>query len=430
MRDKILAFCRAEVQTGDTVYCAVSGGADSVALLHCLSSIKETLGIEVRAAHFNHSLRGEESDADEAFVRTFCAELGVPLTAGRGDTRARANASDDSLEEAARRLRYAFFETLPGYVATAHTADDNLETLLINLVRGTSLAGLGGIPPRRERYLRPMLNISRDEVLTYLREQGLFHREDSSNQSDEYLRNRLRHHVLPQLKGENPALLHSVSSLTLRLRQDEDYLSAAAQRALQAAQQGDGWICSLLANEPEPILHRAAIELLRDIPDRTARHVQALCDLIRSENPSARLHLPEGRIARREYGLLFLSPDIHEPTPTVSLKIPGMTIAGRWQIECVLTPQRTDGLCIPYNAGAHYFVRTRQTGDRIRLPGGSKSLKALMIDRKIPAAQRGRIPVLCDEGGPIALLGVAADCEKAAGSAQTYLSISHKEIFD
>ena len=147
MRDKILTFCRSAFTGGETVYCAVSGGADSVALLHCLNSLREELGITVCAAHFNHCLRGEASNADEAFVRDFCEQHGIHLTCGRGDTNARVAASDDSVEEAARRLRYEFFATLPGHVATAHTADDNLETLLINLIRGTSLAGLCGIPP-------------------------------------------------------------------------------------------------------------------------------------------------------------------------------------------------------------------------------------------------------------------------------------------
>jgi len=430
VRDKVLAFCRAELQPGDTVYCAVSGGADSTALLHCLHSLKDKLGITVGAAHFNHGLRGAESDADEAFVRDFCKARGIKLTCERGNTAARVATSDDSLEEAARRLRYAFFDKLPGYVLTAHTADDNLETLLINLIRGTSLAGLGGIPPKRGRILRPMLHVSRDEVLAYLQLHGLAHREDASNAQDEQLRNRLRHHVLPLLKAENPALLNSVSALTRRLRLDEELLLAQANAALSAAQTEGGWLCSRLAPLPEPILHRAAIELLRDIPDRTSRHVDALCALIRSANPSAHLDLPGGRIARREYDRLLLEPAEYPPVPTTQLRVPGITVAGRWQITCTLCNTPTDGLCLPYRESASYFVRTRQTGDRLTLPGGSKTIKDLMIDRKIPAAQRQSIPVFCDESGPIALWGVAADVNKTSGKDTTYLSISMKEIFD
>ena len=430
MRDKILAFCRAELHHCDTVYCAVSGGADSISLLHCMHSLQADLGISVKAAHFNHCLRGEESDLDEAFVRTFCAEHNIEFCCERGDTAARVASSDDSLEEAARRLRYAFFDTLPGYVLTAHTADDNLETLLINLIRGTSLAGLGGIPPKRGRILRPMLQVSREEVLAYLQQHGLSHREDASNALDAHLRNRLRHHVLPLLKAENPSLLDSVSALTHRLRLDEELLLTQAKAVLDAAQDGDGWLCSRLASLPEPILHRAAIELLANIPDRTSRHVEALCALIRSDKPSAHLDLPGERIARREYDELLLQKAEYPSVPTTPLCIPGITKAGQWQITCTLSDVPTDGLCLPYREDAVYFVRARQTGDRLTLRGGSKTIKDLMIDRKIPAARRDSIPVLCDKNGPVALWGVAADIRKTSGEEKTYLSISMKEIFD
>lgn len=143
MTDKILSWMRGQCMTqpGDTVICAVSGGADSVCMLHVLLSLRNTLGITVEAAHFNHQLRGEESDRDEAFVRTLCAELGVVLHVDNGDVRARAAKTHESVEEAARALRYAFFSSLPGLIATAHTQDDNLETVLLNLTRGTGLPG-------------------------------------------------------------------------------------------------------------------------------------------------------------------------------------------------------------------------------------------------------------------------------------------------
>ncbi len=427
MRAKILTFLKGEVHPGESLCCAVSGGADSVALLHCLHAMQAELGVTVTACHFNHGLRGEESDRDEAFVREFCQTHGIPLAVGHGDTPARVASSDDSVEEAARRLRYEFFETVPTRVVTAHTADDNLETLLINLLRGTSLAGLGGIPPLRGKFLRPMLTVSREEVLCYLQEFDLPHVEDSSNTSDVHLRNRLRQQVVPLLKEENPALLLSVSAMTERLRQDESYLMAQAREALTAAKQGEGYRCSYLKSQPDPILHRAAILLLQGIPDRTARHVDALCALIRSTAPSARLDLPGGKTARREYDLLLFSPAVYAPIPHTVLLIPGSVRVGSWQIDCQLSENRTKNLCIPYDPGESYYVRARQSGDRLSLPGGGKSLKNLMIDRKIPAQKRASIPVLCDSTGPIALLGVAADCRKTQDTAELYLSISHWE---
>ena len=139
MRDKVLRWCRenALLAPGQTVFCAVSGGADSVAMLHILCSLREALGVTVSAAHFNHRLRGAESDRDEAFVRKLCDDWGVPLAAASGDAAARARETGESLEEAARNLRYAFFASLGQAVATAHTADDNLETMLLNFLRGS-----------------------------------------------------------------------------------------------------------------------------------------------------------------------------------------------------------------------------------------------------------------------------------------------------
>ena len=183
MRAEVLAWMQAQRMTepGDTVVCAVSGGADSVSMLHVLLSLQDTLGIRVEAAHFNHHLRGAESDRDEAFVRQLCALLGVPLHTDGGDVQARAAQTHESLEEAARKLRYAFFDTLPGLVATAHTQDDNLETVLLNLTRGTGLAGLTGIPPKRGRLIRPMLVCTRAQIEAYLAEHGFSYVTDSTN---------------------------------------------------------------------------------------------------------------------------------------------------------------------------------------------------------------------------------------------------------
>ena len=157
MESKILAWCREQAlfPSGAHVVCAVSGGADSVAMLHALCALRAELGITVSAAHFNHRLRGAESDRDEAFVRTLCQTLGVSLSVSGADVAAHAARTGESVEEAARELRYAFFAQLDGLIATAHTADDNLETVLLNLTRGTSLRGLCGIPPKREHIVRP-----------------------------------------------------------------------------------------------------------------------------------------------------------------------------------------------------------------------------------------------------------------------------------
>ena len=204
MQNKLCAFANryAMLQPGDRVICAVSGGADSMALLWAFYLLKEKLQISLSAAHFNHHLRGAESDRDEQFVKTFCQDYGIPFVSGSSQV----VAGSKGLEAAAREARYAFLRSLPGTIATAHTADDNAETLLMHLVRGTGLKGLGGITPVNGPLIRPMLEITRAEVMAFLEEYSIPFVEDSSNGGDDFLRNRLRHHVMPLLKQENQFL--------------------------------------------------------------------------------------------------------------------------------------------------------------------------------------------------------------------------------
>ena len=196
MKDKVLDWCRQELllQNGDHVVCAVSGGMDSVAMLHCLLSLREVLQITVSAAHYNHCLRGKASDEDEAFVRRLCASRGIPLVSERGDVMARVRETGESVEEAARQMRYDFLLRQEGLIAVAHHADDQVETVLLNLLRGTGLKGLCAMSPRQDRIIRPLLEVTRQEIEAYVLEQGLLFREDGSNKEDDALRNRLRHH--------------------------------------------------------------------------------------------------------------------------------------------------------------------------------------------------------------------------------------------
>ena len=219
MLNNMEAFLRrfSMIAPGDTVICAVSGGADSMALLFGLYLLKDKLGIALEAAHFNHHLRGVESDRDEQFVRDFCEGFRIPLHIGSGHV----VPGKKGLEAAARDARYAFLRSLPGKTATAHTADDNAETVLLHLVRGTGLKGLGAIAPVSGNVIRPMLSVTRSQVEAFLAEYHVDHIQDSSNDEDDFLRNRLRHHVLPLLKAENPRLAENMSAMALRLRQDE-----------------------------------------------------------------------------------------------------------------------------------------------------------------------------------------------------------------
>ena len=213
MRAEVLAWMQAQRMTepGDTVVCAVSGGADSVSMLHVLLSLQDTLGIRVEAAHFNHHLRGAESDRDEHFVRQLCLEHRVTLHTVHFNTEQEAKERHISIEMAARELRYAWFEKTreacsAAVIAVAHHQDDSVETLLLNLIRGTGINGLRGIRPRNGHIVRPLLCLDRKEIVGYLESIGQAYVTDSTNLQDEYTRNKIRLNLLPMMQEINPSV--------------------------------------------------------------------------------------------------------------------------------------------------------------------------------------------------------------------------------
>lgn len=392
---------------GDTLVCALSGGADSVALLFGAHLLKDQLGIRLEAAHFNHGLRGAESDADEEFVRQLCGQFDIPLHVGQG----RVTAGKKGLEAAAREARYRFFETLEGRIATAHTADDNAETVLLHLVRGTGLKGLGGIAPENGRLIRPMLNITRRQVEAFLAEYNLFWRTDSSNETDAFLRNRLRHHVMPLLAAENPRLAENLSAMAQRLRQDEAALAALADcEALPAV--------PALRALPEAVRNRMLERFLKEngVREPEAEHIALANKLVFSDRPSARGQFPGGVTLVRNYDRLeplreaVLEPVILPVGGSVELPQSGL------RVFCAEAQDLRNGPdCWTVCPEGPLVLRHRQAGDRIRLPGGTKTLKKLFSDRKFPAHQRDAIPVLADDRGVLGVYGIGIDLDRAAG---------------
>ena len=427
MKDKVLAWCRREqlIQPGDRVVCALSGGADSVAMTHCLLSLAGELQIQVSAAHYNHCLRGEASDGDEAFVRRLCASWGIPLDTARGDVAAYAQTHGQSLEEAARYLRYQFLEARPGLIAVAHNADDQVETVLLNLLRGTGLKGLAAMEPRRERIIRPLLSVTRAEIEAYLQAHNLPHREDLTNGEDHALRNRLRHHVVPLLRQENPALAQTVGRMTDLLRDDEAYLARKTEALLAAAQRPGGCDCRTLLEAPQ-VLRRRAIRSLLQIPKPSRVHVDQVESLLSDLSGSARIPLPGGFAMVREYGLLRLErqhfpaefpPVVLRPGQSALLEEAGLEIFVDGPVILEKIYDSLSTFAFKYDmmeAGPTLWIRPRQTGDSLRLSGGTKSLKKLMIDRKIPAARRGLVPVITDGDTILAVYGLGADARRTA----------------
>ena len=403
MLNKLSAFVRQYdlISPGDKIVCALSGGADSTALLFALYLLREKFQFTLSAAHFNHNLRAEESNRDEQFVRSLCDRYDIPLFVGTGAVKA----GKKGLEAAAREARYAFFATLPGKIATAHTADDNAETVLLHLVRGTGLKGLGGIAPVNGKVIRPMLNVTRTDVLEFLEEYCLNFVQDSSNETDAFLRNRLRHHVMPLLKEENPKIAENLSAMALTLRQDEAFLQqqARAQATLKVED---------LRQMTSALRNRIVENFLKEngVREPEYRHISAVEDLIFSEKPSAQAHLPGGVTVERCYGTLRIKPQ--QTMEQIVLNCPGETVLRSLGLkviccvgeECI----NTESIFTVAPVG-QVVLRSRRSGDEMRLHGGTKSLKKLFIDRKIPASQRPLVPVLADEEGVLAVYNIGVN---------------------
>ncbi len=401
MLNKLLRFSEEYrlFSPGDSIVCAVSGGADSIALLFALYLLKDKLQISLSAAHFNHRLRGEESDRDEVFVKDFCDRYEIPLVVGSG----KVTAGKKGLEAAARDARYSFLKSLPGKIATAHTADDNAETVLMRMVRGTGLKGLGAIAPISGKLIRPMLTVTREDVLAFLSEYCLSYVEDSSNGGEDFLRNRLRHHVMPLLKGENPRFSENTSAMAIRLRQDEAALATPPETDVEK-----------LRSMLPACRSRALAAFLQTcgVREPEAEHIALAEKLVFSDKPSAKAAFPGNITVARNYGRLE-KQEADETPAFVELPCPGEVTFGSIRICCKIASSLSEEGFVVRPVGK-LIVRSRMEGDSICLSGGTKSLKKLFIDKKIPASRRNAVPVVADSAGVVCVCGIGADKNRRA----------------
>lgn len=426
---------------GEKVLCAVSGGLDSMCLLRMLEAWCEERGGQVVAAHFNHRLR-TRADRDEEFVRETCESWGIPLTVGRGDVGEHARREGLSTEEAARNLRYAFLRRAAAEagckrVYTAHHADDNAETILLNLIRGTGLAGLTGMDWEREGLCRPLLGAARAELEEYAAEWKIPHMEDETNADPEAAaRNLLRLQVMPLLKELNPRAVEHICGTARRLRGVDRSLEAdaAARTAHVEVQEGRVTLSmEALAAAPAAVRPRMLLRLFDLLgvgrKDIGAAHLEALMDLARRTawGKEGRLSLPHGVTARycRRWLILETRPQILTEVQLV----PGRAL--HWGDYALTLLDRPEG------EGISFFWRGRQSpvvtaapcppGERLTLPGarGSRSVKRLCLDRRISLAERDRLPAIYVEGELAAVwrLGVDAAFAPEGGAPCRFIKI-------
>ncbi len=434
------------------VLLGISGGPDSIALLHlfCWLNQQPDWRVPLRVAHLNHQLRGPDADEDARFVADLCESLRIPCEIGTADVAARAGASGLSVEHAARQCRFEFFERLClkhaiPTVALAHHADDNAETILHRIIRGTGLRGLAGIRPTRRlreggdiRVIRPLLTFRRAQLDDYLRERSLPFRVDASNRSPAHTRNRLRREVLPLLRDQfNPRIEEALLRLAEQARGIDAYLAETGERMLDSLvlERDDHQIvlhCPTLLRKPRVIqtqLIRRAI-LLMGLPegDLTYAHLNAVADLATAREGSKSLDLPAGLRITRQYSRLILERADAIPGPVphgsgIRIAMDGTTPLPGFDLEitaeCLPADDRLIDDHITHQAERGQSVyeewldadavhppliaRSRQSGDRF-FPLGMTRMKKIsdfLIDEKVEAARRERVVLLCDQLGPV-----------------------------
>lgn len=404
---------------GAEVIAALSGGADSMALLSCLLELREEYDLKLSAAHVNHCLRGEDADRDEQFVRDYCKKVNVPLHVLKVDINKEAEKTGEGSEECGRRIRYEFFESLSetALIATAHNLNDQAETVILHMIRGCSLNGLCGIPRKRGRIIRPILGCTRAEIEEYCNNKDIPFVIDITNNENLYRRNRVRHDILPLILNENPAFLQQVNRMTKTLRDEDDFLNSSAKDLLAQSESDGGYSAEILKNAPLVLRRRAVYELLKKHCDSKLeyKHVDSLEKLLLKGQ--GKIQLSGNLYFRIRKGILetvVIEKNYNSPDALIlSDNFPQKLIWNRNDLIFEKVYKKDLGniqkvhkqiLANCVDCDKIYgtlSVRSRLPGDKIRLSGSncSKSLKNLFQEYGIPPEKRASMPLLCDENG-------------------------------
>ncbi|MFC4410236.1 tRNA lysidine(34) synthetase TilS [Chungangia koreensis] len=425
IRNQVLSFIREHslIQNGDRVLVACSGGSDSMALLHFLHEERNSLHIDVSAVHVNHMLRGEESEEDCRFVERFCSERLIPFYGRAIPIPDLLAVEKGNLQAICRRERYNYFEEVMiegefNVLALAHHADDQLETVLMNIVRGTALNRSPGMQISRDisnrKLIRPFMGITKMDILRYIDEQGLAFREDSSNLKDNYTRNRFRHHILPLIKEENENASHSAVKWAERQNEDERFMNELAEMEFNKAAKPDGKGGITLdtvqfSRIPPALQRRTVLLLLNYLYDQSQignQLIEAVWNQCKSADGNAELYLPDGTKLIRRYQTVHLERHPEEQQKTEALHFPidtwidaGNGIRLKWT--------RTDSGEDEHPSMERWFfnlhpdeqplcVRARKEGDRIQLPklSSPKRVSRVFIDAKVSIEQREQLPLI------------------------------------
>ena len=392
------------IQKGDSIVIGLSGGADSVCLSLILSEIKDEFDLKLKAVHINHKLRGDESERDMKFCKDFCEKAGIEFKSFEIDVKTQAQKEKQGIEEYARRVRYECFEREAdgGKIATAHNLDDVAETLIFNIARGSSVSGLSSIPVKRDSIIRPLLSVSREEIEQFLKEKNQEFVIDSTNLTDEYTRNKIRHNVLPVLKEINPEFLQSVERLTKIAKMQSEFISSLAEKLPDNAE--------VLKKEHDTVTYEYVSKFLKEngiTPDFF--HVEKCVQVIKK---GGRCQLPKGYVfeIRNNKPTVFIKEQEKIEEFSFSLKDKVKTPYNNYNIRVISyekfkTNENVYKLllnnAIDYDKICHSLIlRSKKSGDRIMLRTRkvNKLLKSVYNELKIPPHIRHRLAVIEENG--------------------------------
>jgi tRNA(Ile)-lysidine synthase len=423
---------------GEKVLIGLSGGPDSVCLLSVLSALRERFMLEISAAYIDHGLRPHETDKEIEFCRNLCGRLNVPFYTKAVNVKSYARDRKMNMQEAARQLRYEALEEISqdigtGRIALGHTADDQAETLLMRLFRGSGPTGLSGIPPVRKTIIRPLIETGRGEIEKFLEDEKTGHITDSSNLKKSYLRNKIRLSLVPMLKEYNPDIIETLSKTAAIFRDEERYFEIIVTKALMKliSRKTDSRIELFLA--PLEIMDKAiirrvlrrAIDETKDLRGISFIHIEDIIGLVRSGDSGDRIYLPKGIRAVKDYSILILTSEPPVALGTYSLTVPGEVILKEAGILIKSSPiaasefqkvQYKDGRTVSgvFDSDKLVYplvVRSRRHGDFF-YPAGfgrRKKIQDFFVDEKVPRDERDRVPLILSGNDIIWVVGYRGD---------------------
>lgn len=401
------------VSEKDRVLIGLSGGADSVFLLYVLKTISEEFGFEIGACHIEHGIRGSESVHDMEFSEKLCKDLGIPFYAKQFDVPAVSRDQKISVETAARNVRYSYFEEVSkkdgfNLIATAHHRDDKVETILMNIIRGCSLRGYAGIEYKNGSVIRPLLDISKSEILTFCKENNIEYCVDSTNEDTEYTRNRIRHILLPKLKETNPSFEESLLRQSEIFTCEDEFLNIEADKFPV----DDGIDLSKFSSLHKAIARRVIYKYIGNIKgsrnDISYTDIENALSICTSGKTGSRCHISGSLEGVVSYGKFFIREKVKDLSfeyeislgETIEIKEAGVKImlastGGNFKISAV----------------DKVVIRSRRDGDLFYPVGmnGSKKVKDYLIDKKIPADKRMKIPILTVNEKIASIVGMRND---------------------